>query len=354
MATYKQSGVNLENGDKSSKIAYDMAKKTFSIRDGRIGNPVLFEGGFSGALDFGDFYLLQNSDGVGSKIVISDAIKNYDGIGYDLLAMVADDAVCVGAETVSITNTIDTENVDPEVIKKMMNSLKNACLEQKIVIPGGEIAELPGIVKGNSWNATALGIVKKNKFIDGKNVKPGDKIFGLKSKGFRSNGFSLIRFILEKKFGKRWFDELYCSRRTWGKVVLTPSFIYSNAILDLIGRYDEDATADIKSIIHVTGGGIPGNILRGLNGYGAKLDKLFSPIKMMLLLQEFGNVDDEEAYRVWNMGVGMILISNDENKIKEIMKKHGIVVKQIGTVIDEKKVILTSQGLYKHGEILKF
>ena len=354
MATYEESGVNLNNGDKSSKIAYGEAKKTFSARDGRIGKPVLLDGGFSGALDFGDFYLLQNADGVGSKISIADATGDYTGSGYDLLAMVADDAICVGAETVSITNTIDTNSVDPKVIGNMMNSLRKACLEQNVVIPGGEIAELPGLVNGNSWNATTLGIVEKDKFIDGKSVKPGDKIFGLKSKGFRSNGFSLIRFILKNKFGEKWFDEPYCSRRSWGKLVLTPSFIYSKAVLDLIGRYKEERIADIKSVIHITGGGLPGNILRGLNGYGAMLDNLFSPIKMMLRLQEFGEVTDEEAYRVWNMGVGMVLISDDEDKIKGIMSKYGIVVKQIGTVIEEKKVILTSRGFYKKEEVLTF
>ena len=227
MATYKQAGVDISLGDKCSAIAYSAAKSTFSARKGLIGKPVILEGGFSGALDFGNFYLVQNCDGVGSKIQIADALRKYDTLGYDLLAMVADDAICVGAETVSITNTIDTSKVSAKVIEGLMKGLKKACKEQKVVIPGGEIAELPDMMKGNSWNATALGIVEKKKFITGKNVKPGDKIIGLGSRGFRSNGFSLIRHILKKKFGTNWAKRKMTGKKSWGEAALTPSLIYS-------------------------------------------------------------------------------------------------------------------------------
>ncbi len=354
MTNYKQAGVDINEGEKSSLIAYSYAKETFKTRNNLIGKPIIQEGGFTGALDFGDYYLIQNTDGVGSKIEIADAIKDYSTIGYDLLAMVADDAICVGAETISITNTIDTEKVDSKVVEEMMKGLKKACIEQKVVIPGGEIAELPGLVKGNLWNATALGIVEKTKFITGKNVKPGDKILGLKSKGFRSNGFTLVRHILKKQFGKDWYNKKYCTRGTWGKVVLTPSQIYSNAILDIIGRYKKTKKAEIKSIIHITGGGIPGNIKRGLNGYGASLTNLPKPQKMMHLLQKMGKVTDEEAYKVWNMGIGMILISNEEEKIKKILEKHNIKVSQIGVVTKDKKIEIISQGVYKKGKNLIF
>lgn len=346
MATYKQSGVNISMGDKCSKIAYGEAKKTFAARKGMIGKPVTVEGGFTGMLDFGNFYLVQNDDGVGSKIAIADALKKYDTLGYDLLAMVADDAVCVGAETISITNTLDTSKISDKVVAPLLAGLRKACNEQHVVIPGGELAEMPDLVKGNVWNACAVGVVEKKKFISGKGIKPGDKIIGLRSRGFRSNGYSLIRYILRKKFGAKWENKKFNSKQTWGQITLRPSIIYSNALLDIIGRFGKPAKAKIKAIVHVTGGGIPGNITRILGNLGARLDSLPLPHKPMLELQKLGNVSDKEAYKVWNMGVGMILISNDYEKIKSILKKHKIEAQIIGEVTSNKNVKLVSRGFF--------
>lgn len=157
MATYEESGVNIEKGDKCSAIAYAAAKETFVGRKGLIGEPVLEEGGFTGALDMGDYYLVQNDDGVGTKIIIAEQINKLDTLGYDLLAMVADDAVCVGAEPISVTNTLDVNKADEEKVRALMTGLKKAALEHKIVIPGGEIAELGALVTGYVWNHDLCG-----------------------------------------------------------------------------------------------------------------------------------------------------------------------------------------------------
>lgn len=354
MATYQQSGVDISAGDRCSALAYAAAKRTFDARKGLIGKPVIMDGGFSGALDFGSFYLIQNCDGVGSKIAVAQAMNKYETLGYDLLAMVADDAVCVGAETISITNTVDTNKVSAKAIGPMMKGLLKACREQKVVIPGGEIAELPDLMKGNSWNATAVGIVEKRKFITGAGVKPGDKIIALRSRGFRSNGFSLVRYVLKKAFGANWHRKKYSGKKTWGDAVLTPSRIYSAALLDVLGRYGKPRAASVKALAHVTGGGIPGNLKRVLGRYGARLDHLMKPHKIMLDLQELGRVDDREAYRVWNMGIGMLVISNDVTKIAKVMKKHGIDAQVVGEVVREKGVRLVSRGRYASGEVLRF
>ncbi len=354
MTTYKQAGVDINMGDKCSALAYAAAKKTFASRKGMIGRPVNIEGGFTGALDFGDFYMVFNSDGVGSKMMVGMAINKFDTLGYDLLAMVADDAVCVGAETVAITNTIDTSNVSDKVIGPLMQGLKKACIEQKVVIPGGEIGEMPDMVKGTMWNSSAIGIVEKKKFITGSGVKPGDKIVGLRSRGFRSNGFALVRHVLKKKFGENWAVRKFDARRSWGEAVLTPSIIYSNAVLELIGRYGQKRQCAVKAIAHVTGGGVPGNIVRVLGKNGARLDNLWPPHAPMLRLQEIGQVDDREAHEVWNMGTGMILISNEFKKIKAVMDRHGIQAQIIGEVTKEKGVSLISRGYFKNGKTLEF
>ena len=334
MATYKDAGVDIDLGDKCSKIAYEAAKRTFAGRKGMIAEPVVDEGGFSGALDMGDYYLVQNDDGIGTKMIISEKIGKYDTMGYDLLAMVVDDAVCVGAETVSVTNTLDVDKVNEEKITALVAGLEKAALENKVAIPGGEIAELGEMVNGYVWNATAVGIVEKSKMITGEGIVPGDKIIGLKSDGFRSNGFSLVRHVLKESFGEEWANEKYDYGISWGEKVLTPSIIYSNALLEMHGRYKEPAKVELKGVVHVTGGGISGNIVRVLkkSGYGAKLDNLPTAHEMMLKLIELGNIEMEEAYKTWNMGVGMILISNDVDQIQEICGNHGIEMQIIGEV----------------------
>jgi len=364
MTTYKEAGVDILMGDKCSELAYRAAKQTFAGRSKMIGKPVNIEGGFTGALDFGNYYMVFNSDGVGSKMMVGAAIGKYDTLGFDLLAMVADDAVCVGAETVAITNTIDTQKVDDKVIGPLMQGLKKACVQQKVVIPGGEIGEMPDMVKGTMWNSSAIGIVEKKKFIRGVGVKPGDKIIGLRSRGFRSNGFALVRRVLEKNFGQDWALKKFggsgeashkgAGGKSWGESVLTPSIIYSNALLELLGRYGKKRQCRIKALAHVTGGGIPGNIVRVLGGYGADLTDIWPAHKPMLKLQELGKVADREAYEVWNMGTGMILVSDEFAKIDAAMKKHGIQAKIIGRVTKEKGVRLTSQGYFNGGKVLEF
>lgn len=336
MATYKESGVDIDLGDKCSAIAYKAATGTFQGRKGMIGEPLLDEGGFTGALDMGDYYLVQNDDGVGTKIMIAEKINKFDTLGYDLVAMVADDAACVGAETISVSNTIDVDKLEESRIIGLMKGLGKAALEHKIVVPGGEIAELGNSLNGWVWNATAIGIVEKHKMIRGEGIVPGDKIIGLHSKNFRSNGFSLVRMILKNKFGENWYAEKYDENITWGEKVLDPCIIYCSAIMDMHGRYKEESKVKLKGVVHVTGGGIPGNVMRVLkhSGVGAVLDNLPTPPEMMTKLMEIGNVAKEEAYRAWNMGIGMILVSNDNEQIIEICKKRGIEAQVIGTVTE--------------------
>ncbi|MFH1218281.1 MAG: phosphoribosylformylglycinamidine cyclo-ligase [Candidatus Peregrinibacteria bacterium] len=343
MTTYKDSGVDIEMGDKCSQIAYQAAKNTFIGRKGMIGEPVIDDGGFAGALDMGDYYLVQNDDGVGSKSLVAEKIGKYDTLGYDLIAMVADDAVCIGAETISITNTIDVPKVDEKRITQMMAGLEKAALEQKIVIPGGEIAELGEMLTGYIWNATAVGIVKKEKLIKTDQIKEGDKIIGLNSDGFRSNGFSLVRHILNEKLGEQWPFEKFNSNFTWGEKVLIPSKIYSNAVLSIHGRFNESPKVQIKAIAHITGGGIPGNIARVLkkSGLGANINALPTPHEVMQKLIELGNVETEEAYKTWNMGVGMILIASPENvnQIQDILSTNNVESQLIGEVTTGKIIL---------------
>lgn len=289
-------------------------------------------GGFSGALDMGDYYLVQNDDGVGTKMVLAEQLKKFDTVGYDLAAMVADDAICLGAEVISISNTIDVSRVKPKVIQHMMHGLKEACLKHKIVIPGGEIAEVEDSVNHIVWNATAVGIVEKQKLLrPEKTVKAGDAIISLYEPGLRSNGFSLVRAILSRLTRQK--------RIRLSKAFLKPSTMYYSAVIEMLGRFREKPKAKIKGVAHITGGGIPGNLPRILpKGLGAELTDLFSPSPEVLELQKYGEVSDREAYRTWNMGNGMLIISNDADTVIATAKKYGINAKIAGRVIKNPEV----------------
>ncbi len=336
MATYKESGVDVELGDRCSKAAYEAAKKTFAGRAGMIGEPVKDEGGFAGLLDMGDFYLVQNDDGVGTKIEVAEKMKKFDTLGYDLVAMVADDAICMGAEVISVTNTLDAPSLDETMVEGLMNGLQKAATQQKIVVPGGELAELGAALNGAVWNATAVGVVGKDKVLRGDGIQVGDAIVGLRSAGIRSNGLSLARKILTDAFGENWTEEKYDSSQVWGDVILAPSKIYHAALLNIMGRYGESKAHAIKGMVHNTGGGIRGNLPRLLkkHGLGAKLDSLIEPHGFMLKLMELGDVSVEEAYKTWNMGVGMMVVvgPDEADDLLESLSKEGLEAQVIGYV----------------------
>lgn len=347
--TYKKAGVDRNLGDFCSEIAYKEAKKTFSGRRGMIGKPLKMDGGFTGALDMGDFLLVQNEDGVGTKIEVAQRMNKFDTLGYDLVSMVADDAVCVGAEVISVSNTIDASSLDKNVVGELMKGLSKACCEQKIVIPGGEIAELKGHINGYTWNATAIGIAEKNKFITGKKIKTGDEIIGIASPNFRSNGFTLLRAILTEAYGENWHMHKF-KGKYWGDIALEPSIVYHSGILSLIGRFGKKSSVQIKGIAHITGGGLPGNAPRmfGKKKLGILFNKLPLPPFSMLELQRLGNVSDREAYSTWNMGIGMVLVADNTEKALRLLKKEGLRPSVIGKVTKEPSVKIHTNS----GEIL--
>lgn len=351
MTTYKEAGVDRDLGDLCSEIAYCEAKKTFAGRKGMIGEPLRMDGSFTGAMDMGSFLLVQNEDGVGTKIEVAKRINKYSTLGYDLVAMVADDAICVGAEAISITNTIDTDALSAKIVKELMSGLSKACREQKIVVPGGEIAELKGHVDGYTWNATAVGIVEKNKFIKGEGIEPGDDVIGLVSPNFRSNGFTLVRSILKKAYGDEWHNKIFKGRR-WGEIVLEPSVIYHAGVLSLIGRFGEKPRVRVKGIAHITGGGLPGNAPRmfGKKKFGLVFDALPAIPQSMVELCRLGGVKAREAYETWNMGVGMVLIAEDSAKAIALLKRAGLKASVVGKVTRELGVKICTPS----GEVLSY
>jgi len=334
--TYKKAGVNTNAGNRCSRIAYEAAKKTFANRKGKIGEPLLLEGGFSGPLKLGrtkNALLVKNSDGVGSKAVIAQKMEKYDTLAFDLIAMVADDCAAVGAEPVAATNTLDMQRVDEKIVSGLMRGIPKACRRAGIAMAGGEIAELPGQVKGFTWNADLIGIVEKGKLIDGSRVRKGDSVVSFKSNGIRSNGLTLARKILEKEFGKEWHSEKFHGKK-WGNILLKPSLIAAPAVLEMAGAFSKKGKCKVHGLAHITGGGIGENLRRVLKAKKrcAVLDGLFPPQKEFLALGEIGNLSVEEAFNTWNMGNCFLVVTPEPKTAIKIAKKHGIKARLAGTI----------------------
>lgn len=350
----KQSGIDIDLGNKCSKNAYGWAKKTFSLRDGLPGAPIeATDGSFSNVIDFNGTRIGISSDGIGTKIELAERTRIYDTIGHDLVAMVADDLAANGFEATNISNIIDLDFLDYNVIDSMMQGLHQACSESNIVITGGEIAELGQRMNGYgdgmhfNWCSTAIGILpaKLTNPIDGRDIKSGDIIITLESRGFRSNGYSLVRKIMETNFGKEWHNEKYNETITWGEKLLTPSIVYCTAINELIHN-----NIIPSGIAHITGGGLADNIARALKDskLGARLDNIFSPADFVQKIQQLGSIEEKQAYRIWNMGNGMAIIidADKADDAVELLNSKSFSAKKAGRVIDEQKILISSKGAY--------
>ena len=306
-------GVDLGLGDRCSRRAFHWAERSFAARQGKWGLPLFGgAGSFSNWMDFGPLKVAMTCDGIGTKAELAERTGIYRTLGYDLVAMVADDLVANGIEPINLVNVLDVDKPDEDIIDQLMEGLHAAAMECGIAIVGGEIAELGSRTGGwgprmhFNWCATAIGVPRNGcEPIDGGQIAVGDAVIALKSAGFRSNGFSLVRSILEHAYGPAWHEVPSVNGRSWGEVALTPSILYTPTILALI-----DAGVPLRGVAHITGGGIPSKFGRVLkkSGLGARLDRLFAPQDFVKQLQELGNVEFETAYRQWNMGNAMLVV----------------------------------------------
>ncbi len=349
----KKSGVDINLGNTASRTAYKYAMETFVNRRGKQGEiATKTTGGFSNLLIFDKQRIGISSDGTGTKAELCERTGIYNTLGYDLVAMVADDLAAAGFEPTNLSNIIDVDYLDKDIIEQMMKGLRDACNFAKIAITGGEIAELGNRIGGYgdkmhfNWSATAIGVLPENmeKEIDGSDIDSGDLVIALKSRGFRSNGFSSIRRILQQNFGENWHKVSYDNQMTWGKKILTPSLIYSPVITKIIQK-----NMIPKGIAHITGGGIFDNFHRVLKATnkGVILNNLFEPLPEMKKIKELGKVTDQDAYLWWNMGNGMLLVidKKDENNIIKEILKNGYECRVAGTIIDDNRISIETNDV---------
>jgi len=350
--TSPESGVDIDLGNSCSRIAYGHAVRTFANRAGRPGQIVPgLDGSFSNVLRFGRARIGISSDGIGTKVEVAERVGRYDTLGFDLVAMIVDDLVANGIRPTTLSNILDVDRLDPQLVDELMRGLHDAASVAGIAVSGGEIAELGTRISGwghrmhFNWCATGIGYLAPGKpLVDGSQIAEGDAIIALRSRGFRSNGYSRIRSIMEDAFGPSWHTSWYDESQTWGEVLLTPALIYAPGVVAML-----DEGFPVVGIAHITGGGIGDNLARPLKArrLGAQLPHAFRPWPFMRRLQELGGVSEEEAYRLWNMGNGMLIVvrSGQEQAVLDRLRVAGFESQLAGTVTREPVIELESRGM---------
>lgn len=316
MITYKQAGVDIEAG-------YEVVKRIKKIAKGI--------GLFGGLYPLGKQYLVSATDGVGTKLKIAFALNKHSTIGIDLVAMNVDDVVAMGAKPLFFLDYIALQKVDPHLVEKVIKGIAEGCRLAGVDLVGGETAELSDMYQKGEYDLAgfAVGVVDKGKVIDGSKTKDGDKIIGLASSGLHSNGYTLARKVLFETARLNPKDKHEDFSRSIGEELLTPTRIYTPLILEMVKKFK------IKGIAHITGGGIPENLSRVIPPKKQAVIELNSwPIpKIFRLIQRLGEVDHEEMYKTFNMGIGMILVVDRKqaDKVMKFLSKK----KEVGYVIGE-------------------
>jgi phosphoribosylformylglycinamidine cyclo-ligase len=323
VTTYREAGVDQRGADefvgRIKKLAHVLDKSAV------IGDLGLFSGLVDiGGLGYREPVLAAATDGVGSKLEVAFALNNHHTVGIDLVAMSVNDVICCGARPVLFLDYMAVGQLDLAQGEAIVEGIVEGCRQAGCALLGGETSQLPTFYRAGRYDLAgfAVGVVERSKVIDGSRLAAGDTIIGLASSGVHSNGFSLIRKILERE-GLEYSDHLN-GRRMLGEELLTPTRIYVREVMALL-----DAGVDVRAVAHITGGGIPGNLGRVLpEGVAARLHQNRWPVpEIFKKLAAWGDVSAEEMYAVFNMGLGMLVAvrRGEEDRALEALGEGTVV-----------------------------
>jgi phosphoribosylformylglycinamidine cyclo-ligase len=312
--TYKDAGVDSAAGDAVVDRIRHLCQRTHSTRVlGRYG---AFAGLFR--LDYNEKLFARNykepvliacTDGVGTKVKVAAALKRYDTVGVDLVAMNVNDLIVQGGEPLFFLDYLALHTLDPAVTTQMVKGISDGCMEAGCALLGGETAEMPAVYAAGEFDMAgfAVGVVEKGKMLDPEDVEAGDSVIGLASSGLHANGYALVRRVVDKVGADlhAFVPEL---KSTLADELLRPTRIYVKTVQAILGRYKVKKI--VKAMAHITGGGLAGNVPRVLpDGYAVRLKRdAWTPPPIFGWLEAHGPVDREEMYSVFNMGIGFVLI----------------------------------------------
>lgn len=338
--TYKKAGVDVEEGQRAVELMKKHVKGTFNQH-------VLEDlGGFGGlfALDLKEIQepiLVSGTDGVGTKLKLAFLLDKHDTIGQDCVAMCVNDILCQGAKPLFFLDYIATGKLKAEKVADIVKGVADGCQMAGSALIGGETAEMPGFYQDGEYDIAgfAVGIVDKSKVITGKSIKEGDVVIGIASSGLHSNGFSLARKVLLDQGNLSLDASFQVLEKTIGEELITPTKIYVKPVLEVI------KSVTVKGIAHITGGGFYENVPRILpEGVDASIQLGSWDIpKIFKLIQSLGGIKEEEMFKTFNMGIGMMLVVSEEDteSVMNILKASGEESYKIGKIQKgEKQVVL--------------
>lgn len=337
--TYKDAGVDTKEGERAVRLMKEHVKKTF--------NPNVL----TGLGSFGSLFrldtagmerpvLVAGTDGVGTKLKIAFLMDKHDTVGQDCVAMCVNDILCQGAKPLFFLDYIATGHVQAERIAEIVKGVADGCLIGQCALVGGETAEMPDFYGPGEYDMAgfAVGVVDQSKMIDGSRIQKGDVVIGIPSSGFHSNGYSLVRKVFFEKMGATvdtYVDEL---GETLGEALLRPTKIYTRVCNTVLEK------AEVNGIVHITGGGFFENIPRIIpEGLGVEISLgSWNVPALFKYIASCANIDEEDLFATFNMGIGMIMIVSKEQAdlVMQLIKEAGETPCVIGKVIEGEGVIL--------------
>ncbi len=341
-ATYKSAGVDLDVYRESMSRLPALMHRTYSPRVMRL------DGGFAGLfqLDFGNRLfarhydepvLVSGTDGVGTKLKVARLTNIHNTVGIDLVAMCVNDVICCGAEPLFFLDYVAMSHDDPDALEQIVEGISNGCLDADCALLGGETAIMPDMYAPGDYDLAgfAVGVVERKHLIDGSHIAPGDIVLGIASTGLHSNGFSLVRKVVFDMAGLGVDDEVPNTGATVGSLLLTPTRIYARAVRTVLKHYKVKSV--VHGIAHITGGGMLENIERIVPSLvDVRIDRhSWTMPPVFPWLRQLGDIDQEEMFRVFNMGIGLVLIVSSyyADAIRRILQDEQVTSWPIGEVV---------------------
>ena len=340
--SYEQSGVSIDANDRMVRQIYSAVASTFSPR------VIESKDGFAGMfrLDYDERLFKKNyknpvlvacTDGVGSKVQLAGEIKKFDTVGIDLVAMSVNDMLVQGAEPLFFLDYLAVNKLQPEFVAELVKGVAAGCRQADCALIGGETAEMPDTYAPGDFDMAgfAVGVIERKKIITGRIIRKGDVVLGLASNGLHSNGYTLVRNICFKRAGLKMTDKPEAlGGAALGDVLLEPTRIYVRPLTKLLSKYKVKRV--VHGMAHITGGGLVGNIPRVLpKDCNAVIKKSSWPRhKIFTFLQEAGPVEENEMFRVFNMGIGLVLVVAEDfaDSITKKLTKFGEKVYRVGRI----------------------
>ena len=331
MTTYRDAGVDIQRGDEFVKRISPLVRSTF--RPEVLGDVGGFGGLFRFPSDrFRDPILVSGTDGVGTKVKLAQMMNRHDTIGIDLVAMCVNDILVSGAEPLFFLDYLATGHLEVNVAEALVQGIAEGCRQAGCALIGGETAEMPSCYPKGEYDLAgfAVGVVERSEMLGKEKVEPGDVVIGVASSGIHSNGYSLARRVLFEEQGWTPDKKVADLPGTLGEALLRPTTIYVQLVNALL------ANSHLHGLAHITGGGITGNLPRVLpDNCCAMIDRSsWQPLPLFHVIQQAGKIEQAEMFRVFNMGVGLIVLASldQSDKILETIRQQGIDAWPMGEI----------------------